>query len=500
MSNATRASAPGPQQVDAGGRAGRTLRIDPPHRERFALRGPLAWTDYVQPQSATSLAATSLQDATALPDATLPPAASVSVHCTTACSAAAVATAAEPCHVSRSFNAQPVLRRLQCDRDVRTGVRRQRFYPEQWRRLQQPAIERLVKAHGQSLSWIGWERSLPLLYLPAGNLSRVIHDLLQVTLRRTKPAGALDRSMCLRVGSQIGVTRSLVLVLEHPRLELSADLMQYINAPISCSGFARPEPPDADELVRVHSLLKALGGSISASRSRDGGTQFRVSVPADDRMTLIKAWLEQAAHNTTARGAAARAGYAAPREEHDHAPVIYQSQFSLFVIGRRDASSFAELSSIDARLQSMSGSGDFVYRAAHSRWLWLTACRDLPELNESEGWLAQRVQQWNCLVEEPLLTERQTATFHGLARAIVAQFDQLLGRRVPPLDMLAAPPPRSRHLRVDRPAAVGPWAVHHSLARLSAARLAAPSQQSAHASLRPTATPSTGQRRWRYPI
>lgn len=469
MSKSTRASAPDPLELEAEQATRRKLRIDPPHAERPFLRRPLAWTDYVQPSVAASPLA-----------ATLPPAAGVWSACVTT-----DGTAAEPCLISRSANTQPVLRILRCDRDVRTGVRRQRFYPQQWRRLQQPVFERLVRAHGHSLQWIGWERSLPRLYLPASVLTRVVLDLLQLTLRRLEPSDLPEQTMFLRAGSQSSHMQALVLVLEHPRLELSPAVMQYLNAPLAQPAFAVQDPPDAEEVVRVRQLLQPIGGTISASRSREGGTQFRLSIPADDRMTLVRAWLEQVAHHPMPIRTSAQAERSFVVTPSEHDLNVYQSQVKLFVVGRSRPETIGELQSADAKLQALSGSGDLVYRAARGRWLWLSMHSDLPALDSSAGWQSQLISQWNCLVESALLTEQQIGAFHSLARAIVAKMDFVLGRREPPLDVLVAPPPRSRHVRVDRPA------VH---------RLAGPSEQPARVSLGVGATSSIGRRRWRYPI
>jgi hypothetical protein len=380
-----------------------------------------------------------------------------------------------------------VLPAAERDRDHRTGLHRQRFYPEQWRRLQQPVIERLVAAHGQRLRWIGWERSLPKLYLPAAELTRVLLDLLQVTLRQAPASDAGDAEMSLRVAWQVGVTQALVLVLEHPQFELPSAVLQQLSAPTGLRAGSAHELLDAGELVRVRGVLRAIGGTITASRGARGGTQFRLSVPVDDRTTLVRAWLEQAAQGAipieaclpSAGLTMALAGQA------ERSRALYQSQVSLYAVGRRQAETLTALSRTDARLQSLASSGDFVYRAARSRWLWLTTHSGLPQLEPHDAWQTQLISRWNCLAQPTLLTEQQTAAFHGLARAIVSQMDQVLGRRVPPLDMLLAPPARPRRLRVDPPAA--------SLSRR-------PSQRPAHISLGVAATPSMRRRRWRYPI
>ena len=205
---------------------------------------------------------------------------------------------------------------------------------------------------------------------------------------------------------------------------------------------------------------------------------------------MVRAWLEQAAQHAVPAGSHAPQSYLTLAEGPRSASPIYQSQIRMFVVGRRHAESLASLSRSDTVLQALSGSGDFVYRAARSRWLWLTTHSELPALEPSEDWQAQLVSCWNCLVQTALLTEQQTAAFHGLSRAIVGKMDQVLGRRVPPLDTLAASPPRTRHVRIDRAAVSMPPRPSQLPPRVAA---------SARVSLG-SATPSMRRRRWRYPI
>ncbi len=54
---------------------------------------------------------------------------------------------------------------------------RRRFYPLQWLRGIQPLLNSLAIQHGVNLAWLGWDRSLPRLYLDANHLSRAVLNL-----------------------------------------------------------------------------------------------------------------------------------------------------------------------------------------------------------------------------------------------------------------------------------------------------------------------------------
>lgn len=365
-----------------------------------------------------------------------------------------------------------------CDRALQTGMHRQRFYPEQWRRQQQKAIERLVAAHGERIQWVGWDRSLPQLYIPAGQLTRVMLDLIRYSLREAGSARAGELSLCLRVGWQSGVTQALVVVFEHPQLELPADLQAYINAPLLPWPRPVPAPANAKEFMLVRAMLKELGASITASRAKGGGTQFRIAVPVDDRTTLVRAWLERTAHAIQSTGSQAL-GIRSPQ------PRFWQARVKLFAVGRANSETVEALNEADALLQGKASVGDFVYRAARGRWLWLTTHSELPTFDSPAQWRSQLFRSWDCMVETTLIGEQHTAAFHGLARSIVAAMDTALGGRVPPLDSLSVSTPKSGRLRFDQGSA--------PVLRRSA-------QRSARVSLGESTALPLGTRRWRYPI
>lgn len=418
--NVEATAAAGPLLVQCGD--GKVLRIDAAHRPLAAPAGQLSWTTYVMPvPAAMKRRASSPQSA-----------------------------------------------------------RRRRFYPAQWRRVAAPTISRLVEAHGESLEWIGWDRSLPRLYLSVEQLTRAVVDLLQAILDKTDhsrggrsaesassaPAG--PGTIRMRATWQSGATQALVIAIEHPHLPPSRSLVAATNGPLSDS-FANFDCASHEDLVRVRSAVDALGGSLEARPAHTGGTVFRLSVPVDDCSALVRAWLDQIS----------RSGSLAARR-------------SLFIIGRRQRETLEQLDAVDARLQQLAGRGALVYRAARGRWLWLTTVDSLPGELVSDAWHQQLVGRWS-----PANSERQfhtsgaqrqtTVATADLVRAILARMDFVLGRRVPPLDSLDAPRARSAQRRIDRGVASTPL----DRARRPLPHLARKTSVEA---------PLAHARRWRYPI
>lgn len=358
--------------------------------------------------------------------------------------------------------------------DTPLGVHRQRFYPDQWRRAVQPRLDNLLKQHDQQLQWIGWDRSLPRLYLSVDHLNRTLLDLVQGVVQRVVPRGKRDAAMSLRVAWQSGATQSLVMVLEHPQLELSPLAIAAINAPLELltSNSEHGPPESSQEFLRVRRLVASLGGSLSASECRGGGSLFRISLPIDERLTLVRAWLEQASR-------------AYKSSMPTVATTIETMPVSLFIVGRRQMESISALNAADARLQSLAGSADFVYRVGRGRWLWLTSNADLPGFVKSQAWQSQLVRRWRCQARSGRPGEQESAARIGVAQAIAADINRLMGQRVPPLDLLTSSGARARRVRIDATKAV------------DAVR---PRDRSRHVSAAALSSELNRQRRWRYPI
>lgn len=167
-------------------------------------------------------------------------------------------------------------------------------------------------------------------------------------------------------------------------------------------------------------------------------------------------------------------------------------RLSLYAVGRHSAESSSSLNAADIRLQSLASQQDLVYRAARSRWLWLTLYEELPAFIQRNEWQSQLVCSWNCPVSALFSPDSKIARPTALSVAIVSNMERILGNRVPPLDALPSMQTHTRRLRVDRP----PTNIDGQTKRPIHA---------SHFQLRPkpavadSATPANGAR-WRYPI
>ncbi|MCA9160701.1 MAG: hypothetical protein KDA72_20360, partial [Planctomycetales bacterium] len=68
---------------------------------------------------------------------------------------------------------------------------RRRFYPIQWLRGIQPLLNSLAIQHGVKLAWVGWDRSLPRLYLDANHLSRAVLNLVSNAIQASRPGSQI---------------------------------------------------------------------------------------------------------------------------------------------------------------------------------------------------------------------------------------------------------------------------------------------------------------------
>lgn len=427
----------------------KSLRPDSSHLSLPAPVGLLAWTTYVQP-----IAGGSIQYASA-------------------------ASAMQSRRSDRSQQSDQPARSTASaamdsarGSDAPLGVHRQRFYPEQWRRAIQPQLDNLLRQHQQPMQWVGWDRSLPRLYISVEQLTRVMLDLVQGILRRVASSGQRSGAMCFRVAWQSGATQSLVMVLEHSNMQLSPAMLAGINAPLELMSANQSASKNGHEFLRVRRLVSALGGSLSANECRGGGALFRISLPIDERITLVRSWLEQASRQSKSRRVA-------QEQRSSSMPV------NLFIVGRKQRESLQSLNAADARLQSLAGTSDFVYRTARGRWLWLTTEAALPSFLNSSAWQFQLVRNWQCPASAEQSCEDEAAARSGIAQAIASDINRLMGLRVPPLDQLNAPGTGGRRFCMDDASAIAP---NHVRKSVSSPRDVAASPAMAR------------QRRWRYPI
>lgn len=312
---------------------------------------------------------------------------------------------------------------LQPDRlqQKHAGTMRQRFYPHQLRGIVEPMVSEMAGERDIELDWVGWDRSLPRLYLDSNQLGRVLLNLISNAIAAS-PRGS---RLSIRIAWQTNVTQRLVIAVEDEGRGLSAPLLRFIN-----SAQPMPAPNEAGiGLVTVKSLIAAIGGSISAQVGALGGTLFRVTVPVDNRLSLVRGWLMQQSQFA------------------DRKSKQTMSSIQLHVL----RSSGADTSFIDQSLQQAAAPEDFIYRVSDDRWLWLSintksstanatvaALKCAAMIQEPNGKLhCQLAAEWiNVDLQALHSATNQRNLLPQLSAAIADKFAALAGNRVPPIDQL----------------------------------------------------------------
>lgn len=345
-------------------------------------------------------------------------------------------------------------RRLRSPRPL--GVR-QRFFPDQWKRRAQPLIDRIAGGHGVSVQWIGWERSLPKLYLPSDHLTRVVTNLV------VNAAAACTRgqSVSVRVAWQTSVTQSLVIAVEDHGVGAPDDVISFLNGPESAAMRPQLRMRNGIGLQMVKQLVHGMGGTIHARRTGNEGTNqsgtiIRVALPVDDRMTLVRLFLERQMSssrigmNETSTPTADRRDRAS--FEGSQAPMLH-----LYMIGHTPQSMFDSSAAANLALHEIADPEDFIYRVDRGRWLWLTTATELPMELTLTPWRSALAAKWVWpkTVIDPIPSgitpPLRAAALAKFARSIADTMDLMLNRHVPPLDDLSGEHVSHRMLRDDAP-------------------------------------------------
>jgi len=338
-----------------------------------------------------------------------------------------------------------VPKRLQ---QVAVGTMRQRFYPHQLRGIVEPVVNDMANQRNVVLDWVGWDRSLPRLYLDANQLGRILLNLISNAIAAS-PRGS---RLSLRIAWQTNVTQRLVIAVEDEGRGLSPALLRFVNS----AQLVQPTAEAGIGLVTVKSLINAIGGSISAQVGQLGGTLFRVTVPVDNRLSLVRGWLLQQSQLVDRGGKRAL------------------NNIQLHML----RSTGLDTTVVDEWLQQAAAPEDFVYRVSQDRWLWLSVgTKSVSAGVEVSGGAISAVNKYSALTEaqngqlncqlaaEWLNVELQSLhsasnqcnLLPQLAAAIADKFATLAGNRIPPINELrdrptAAAKPLVRQnelLRVD---------------------------------------------------
>lgn len=308
---------------------------------------------------------------------------------------------------------------------------RQRFYPHQLMALVAPIVNSLAQRQNVQLHWVGWDHSLPRLYLDSNQLARVLMNLITNAIE----ASAAGSHLSVRVAWQTNVTQRLVIAIEDEGSGLDAALLKFVN-----NERAAPPPQAGIGLATVKSLVVALGGALSAQTVQTGGTLLRITLPVDNRMSLVRGWLIQNAERAAGGGK------------------LPKSRIQLHVL----RSSGLNTALADQLLQQAAAPNDFVYRIADDRWIWLSVIQFPSPLETvhfdatSQGaverlsaQLTERMAVESGRLNCQLAFEWADIDLHSLhnslnhrnllpqlSTAIADKLEQLRGNRIPPIDEL----------------------------------------------------------------
>ena len=327
------------------------------------------------------------------------------------------------------------------------GTMRQRFYPHQLRGIVEPIVNELANQRNVVLDWVGWDRSLPRLYLDPNQLGRILLNLISNAITAS-PRGS---RLSLRIAWQTNVTQRLVIAVEDEGRGLSSSLLRFVNS----AQVVQPPAEAGIGLTTVKSLVGAIGGSVSAQVGQLGGTLFRITVPVDNRLSLVRGWLIQQSQVADRGGKKAL------------------SNIQLHLL----RSTGLDTSVADQWLQQSAAPEDFIYRVSDDRWLWLSVCAKAGTAGVSTGGAVAAVSKYSALAEAQKgqlnchlaaewlnvelqslhSTSNQRNLLPQLANAIADKFATLAGNRIPPINELkdglrvpARPLGRQRDLlRVD---------------------------------------------------
>lgn len=254
--------------------------------------------------------------------------------------------------------ARGILTESRLERSSYVAIRK-RFYPHQWQALMSPLLHSIATEHNVRLLWIGWERSLPKLYVDVNFLSRVILNLVTNAIQ----ASSVGAQIGIRVSWASGLSKRLLIQVEDQGRGLSSELLREINSSDAEDDRQAGQAPYSTRkdrqlgigLKSAKSLVAAMGGTISAQRQQTSGTQVRLSLPIDNLESLLSVYFasQPVSRNT-------RHSVALQNQE----PRVRFSAYGIRIAPSVDGN-FA-----DRRFQQLLDSNEFVYRITKDRWLY----------------------------------------------------------------------------------------------------------------------------------
>ncbi|MEZ6134425.1 MAG: ATP-binding protein [Pirellulaceae bacterium] len=302
---------------------------------------------------------------------------------------------------------------------------RRRFYPHQWRTAVEPQFQKIAEQNSLTLSWLGWDRSLPRLYLDGNILTQIVEELISYASHAFDSVSEIR----IRAAWQVGLTKRLMLTIEDDATGIDTDRLRQINTSRMSRKSQSELGPESDQgLIKACRLAELLGGHLSAQVGHSGGTQYFLALPVDDVQSLVHRWLVNCNGPTV-------------RDRADKARV------TVFEV----CTSHINTQVADRQLQHAASPEDFVYRLDANRWAWLSYWDSdhrearLPTIIERLVRVAKELDgNASCAASLQSTIDigstRVLSSLPVIVELLREQVDKLLGGRVPAVDAFPIPP------------------------------------------------------------
>ncbi len=309
---------------------------------------------------------------------------------------------------------------------------RHRFYPAQWQELVMPLLNRLAERKQVTLNWVGWDRSLPRLYLDHNHLTRIVLNLVKNAISAS-PVGS---ELFLRVDRQSILTPKLVIAIEDRGVGLSPDMMSQINRAALQPGSVTKAQVVQDHLADLHpaalglrttlKLIRTIGCELRVAKAEPSGTLMRLAIPTDRPESILRGWLAKSLPSSSASG---------------------RCEVVVHAIGTQDANP----EYVDSQLQVCAHERDFVYRISSNRWLLFSV---MPNSSEGLPRIRKAIESMNSSmhgscsatfayrlrnVSSASLTNRDAhQRLNSVVRVLTHKVYSLMGAGVPAIDDIAS--------------------------------------------------------------
>ncbi|MBX3422138.1 MAG: HAMP domain-containing histidine kinase [Pirellulaceae bacterium] len=212
---------------------------------------------------------------------------------------------------------------------------RRRFHPQNWRSVLARTFDTIADAKSVQLTWQGWNDDLPLLYTDYQRLSRALFHLLVGTVTSCRA----NDTISITAAWHHLQSQRLVISIEDQGPEMPSRLLKIAN------DTSEDVLELADSGLHIaKSLVRSLGGSLSAHICAGGGNVISLALPIDEVASLVRSWIFQNANRQT---------------------VVGPCRVSIYAVRATEQST--EL--LNAQLQSAADLRQIVYRVSSDRWI-----------------------------------------------------------------------------------------------------------------------------------